>query len=141
MPDIRDKIDQKVKVLKKKSQERVTLMIIPHGEAHIFNLQLSKITILFAATVLAAVVFAALLSIQFQESISDEFETLGTVNKAVYNEQIQYLAKYNDLSDKNEELKDFIFTLIRGLKLEGQYSDLFYDSSYIRSQAKGHLIL
>ena len=141
MPDIRDKIDQKVKVLKKKAQERITLMIIPHGEAHIFNLQLSKITILFAVTVLVAVVFASLLSIQFQENISDEFETLGSVNKAVYNEQIQYLAKYNDLSDKNEELKDFIFTLIRRLKLEGQYSDLFYDSSYIQSQAKAQLQL
>jgi len=65
-----------------KGHERLTLMLIPHSERRIFNLQISNFTISFFLITLALVVFFSILSLNDHETSLSRLTKLDTLSKA-----------------------------------------------------------
>ena len=64
-----------------KGHERLTLMLIPHSEKRIFNLQISNFTIAFLSITLALVIFFSILSLNDHETNRTQIDTLATQSK------------------------------------------------------------
>ncbi len=128
---------EKYKDLMVKGHERITIMIIPHGEKHIFNLQLSKITIVFAILVIAAVFTASVLSYQLQENIRVEVDTLQDTNRSVYHEREQYIQKFIEMTDKQEKFKEAVMALYQMADVKN--ADLFSNEDDLYSRATAQM--
>ena len=95
--------------LKEKGHQKITLMIVPHGEKHIYDIHLSKITIFFIIFILFAVVSASLLAMQLQDNIRGEVNQLYKASKLYLNERQQYLTKLDELIENQSEVKEKLY--------------------------------
>ena len=64
-----------------KGHERLTLMLIPHSEKRIFNLQISNFTISFLVILLVVIVFFSILSLNDHETSQTQITKLSTLSK------------------------------------------------------------
>ena len=63
-----------------KGHERLTLMLIPHSEKRIFNLQISNFTIAFLGITLALVIFFSILSLNDHETSQTQISKLSAIS-------------------------------------------------------------
>ena len=94
------------KKVNNRGHERITFMVIPHGEATIVSIQLSKFTIYFALFITISVLFASVVSMQLQENIRPEVDQLNDSNRTYYYEREQYVDKFKQLQKYQQKLKN-----------------------------------
>ncbi len=121
--------------IKAKGHERITFMIIPHGESHIISLQLSKLTIFFGIFITAIIVAASAVSIQLQEDMEPEVSQLYDTNRTFYLEKEQYIAKLAELSLRHNEMKKKLLELYESAGMLTDDAPIFYSDTFLQNQA------
>lgn len=94
-----------------KGHERLTLMLIPHSEKKIFNLQISNFTIAFFVIILLSVVMFSILSLNEHESSQTEISRLSNLSRT----QEGHIAAFKNTS---------VFTVKNFSKFESQIQRL-----------------
>ena len=89
-----------LKRFSEKGNERLTLMLIPHSEKRIFNLQITNFTIAFFIITLAVIVFFSILTLNDQETSVTQINKLSTLSK-VLEGQIDAFQERTNLTLKN----------------------------------------
>ncbi|MCB1201100.1 MAG: M23 family metallopeptidase [Leptospiraceae bacterium] len=138
---IREDWKQFVKKIRKKGNERLTFMIIPHNKATIFNVQLTKFNIFISFVAFAIVVGSSALASQLQQSMKGEVTELYDVNRAVYNEREQYVNGYHAMWARQVQVKDYLSALMSEAELENQIDKRLFkdDEQYNRAVEKLNL--
>jgi len=116
------KYEDTVKKIKQKGHERITLMIIPHGEANMLSLQLSKFTIFFGLLILIGIMGASILSSELQDNIQPEVTELHDKSKTFYYKQEQYISKLENIEEYHIKLKQKLYELFEmaGMLTDGE---------------------
>lgn len=114
MPKLKSFLNQ----LHRLGHERITIMVIPHNEKHIVNLQLSKYAILFSGVVFLALLVISIISFSRQSEIVYSVSDLYNKDRAFQNEQMQYINKYEALKEKNREIQALYESLYEQSELE-----------------------
>ncbi|MES0491316.1 MAG: M23 family metallopeptidase [Leptospirales bacterium] len=123
-----------------KGHERITFMIIPHGEAHILSLQLSKFTMFFATLILIMVMFASILSTELQENMQTEVTELHDTNQTFFYKNEQYYKKLDDIIAYHDELKSKIVYLTEKTGLTLNDNSYEFSDNYLQQIAKDEMI-
>lgn len=123
------------KKVNNKGHERITFMVIPHGEANIVSIQLSKFTIYFALFITVSVLCASVISMQLQENMKPEVDQLYDNNRAYYYEREQYVEKFKKIQKYQEKLKNRMNSLFEMANMSEADDSVFIDESFIRKMA------
>ncbi|MDH4263647.1 MAG: M23 family metallopeptidase [Spirochaetia bacterium] len=123
------------KKVNNRGHERITFMVIPHGEATIVSIQLSKFTIYFALFITISVLFASVVSMQLQESIRPEVDQLNDSNRTYYYEREQYVDKFKELQKYQQKLKNKLNSLFEMANMSEADVDIFLDENILRKNA------
>lgn len=129
------KWQERWETIKKKGNERLSFMIVPHNESHIINIQLSKFTIWFAFGILLLILISSILSWQLQTIIKPTVKTLHDRHDSIYRERSLYLTKLDNLSRQNEDLKKEIETIYAEIEIESNDEQYFLDSGILSDRA------
>lgn len=105
---IKNKFRKLRRRISEKGHERLTFMIIPHGEKHLFSMQISKFTIGFALAGIIAIISASILSWNLQMSIQGEVNELLNVSHTVVNERDQYMNQLDKLKELQEQIREWL---------------------------------
>lgn len=127
------------KKVKSKGHERITFMIIPHGESHIISLQLSKMTIFFGIFITSIIVAASAISIQLQEDMEPEVSQLYDTNRTFYLEKEQYIAKLNELTLRHNEMKGLLLELYESAGLANESDPVFISGDLLVETAQAEM--
>ncbi len=125
MEEIRRKLQRLQKKIKQKGNERLTFMIIPHNEAHIFNLQLSKFTIVFAILIALTILVTSGFSVKLQQNIKQEAAELYSTENAFVTERQHYRVHYRKFNARHRQLRENLTALMIKAELI-QESDLLF---------------
>jgi murein DD-endopeptidase MepM/ murein hydrolase activator NlpD len=117
-----------IRDLNRSGHERISIMVIPHNERHILNLQLSKYALLFTSVVLISVITASVVSFFKQSEIIYNVSDLYDRDRAFQNEQAQYINKYEALKEKNREILSLYESLYEQSELENNLDLLLANS-------------
>jgi murein DD-endopeptidase MepM/ murein hydrolase activator NlpD len=124
-----------IQKLNRVGHERISIMVIPHNERHILNLQLSKYALLFTSVVLLSVITASIVSFFKQSEIIYNVSDLYDRDRAFQNEQAQYLNKYEALKEKNKEIIALYESLYEQSELENNLDLLLANNSAQKYEA------
>jgi len=116
-------------------------MVIPHGEATIISIQLSKFTIYFAMFITASVLFASVISMQLQESIRPEVDQLYDSNRTYYYEREQYVEKFKQIQKYQQKLKARLNSLFELASISESDVNIFLEESALRKIANNDMQL
>ncbi|RME92457.1 MAG: M23 family metallopeptidase [Candidatus Hydrogenedentota bacterium] len=105
------KITDIYEAIKQKGHERLTIMFVPHGEAHIFSLQLSKFSIAFTLLILLAIIIASSLAWNFQQDLEPEVAQLKAANQEVYQERELYMRRLEKILDRHANFEETLTDL------------------------------
>lgn len=122
-----------------KGHERITFMVIPHGEATIISIQLSKFTIYFALFITVSVLFASVISMQLQENIRPEVNQLTDNNQTYYYEREQYVDKFKQIQKYQQKLKIKLNSLFELANISESDVNIFLEDHALRKIASGDL--
>lgn len=103
--------------LARKRNERITLMIIPHDEAKIINIQLSKLFIVFTVVVLFSIVAASYVAWLQEYSIRSEVKDLHSADQAVIEKRDMFLSRYYDFHNVHKSFEGNLIQFIRSQNL------------------------
>lgn len=109
--------------LHKKGEERLTIMLIPHGQEKMFSLQLNWFMILFLAGMLALAVFLAFYGIYLKQLHQREISRLQTLYGSNFQSALQLTESAGELRETRSRL---------GARLE-QISETLGIAEYERS--------
>jgi murein DD-endopeptidase MepM/ murein hydrolase activator NlpD len=123
------------KKMNNRGHERITFMVIPHGEATIISIQLSKFTIYFALFITISIFLASVISMQLQESIRPEVDQLYDSNRTYYYEREQYVDKFKQLQKYQQKLKSKLNSLFEMANMSEADVDIFLDENTLRKTA------
>ena len=118
-----------------KGHERITFMVIPHGEANIISIQLSKFTIYFGLFITLSVFGASVISMQLQEGIKPEVDQLYDSNRAYYYEREQYVDKFKQIRKYQSRLKDELNSLFELANMSEGDVNIFLEEGFLKKQA------
>lgn len=139
MEEIRRKWQRFQKKIKQKGNERLTFMIIPHNEAHIFNLQLSKFTIAFAILIALTIVITSGFSVKLQQNIKQEAAELYSTENAFVTERQHYRMHYRKFNARHRQLRENLTTLMLQAELIKEGDSLFRDDDSLATIAISQL--
>lgn len=138
------RVKKKIEGIKKKAvtkgHERVTFMIIPHGESHIISLQLSKFTIFFGAFITAIVLAASFISMALQEKMEPEVSQLHDSTQTVYYEREEYISKLGEMNRYHNRLKKDILTLFESADMLGADDSIVRDDDFLKAVAAREMV-
>ena len=135
MERLKTNIKKFSKSLKKKGNEHLTLMIIPHNQSRIFHIQLTKSMIAFSLGITLAILAASGLSWYYQDNINLEVEGLYSKDNAFYNERAQYIKKLDTIYSSQREIQVILESIIQQMN-EKSEENLFLSSEQILQKAK-----
>lgn len=92
--------------LQKKGEERLTIMLIPHGQEKMFSLQLNWFMILFLAGMLALAVFLAFYGIYLKQLHQREINRLQTLYGSNFQSALYLTESAGELRDTRYQLSD-----------------------------------
>ena len=122
-----------------KGHERITFMVIPHGEANIISIQLSKFTIYFALFITVSVLLASVISMQLQENIKPEVDQLYDSNRTYYFEREQYVDKFKQIQKYQQKLKSKLNSLFEMANMSEADVSVFLDDNLLRKIASNDM--
>jgi len=123
------------KKVNNKGHERITFMLIPHGEANIISIQLSKFTIYFGFFITLAILGASIISTELQGNIKPEVDQLYNTNRTYYYEREQYVEKFNQIEKNQEKLKTKLNSLFEMANISEGDASIFLDDNSLRKTA------
>ena len=124
--------------LKKKGNEHLTLMIIPHNQSKIFHVQLTKFTIVFSLSILLTILAVSSLSWRYQENINPEVENLYSKDDAFHHERTQYMNKLDTIYIAQKDIQMIVESIIQQMNEKGE-ENLFLSSQQILQKAKAQI--
>lgn len=136
---MKKKWQEKWNQIKKRGHERLSFMIVPHNESHIINIQLSKFTIWFALGVVFLIIVSSILSWQLQTKIKPTVESLHDRHDSLYRERSLYIAKLDNLSERQEYLRKKIEDIYSEIEMENNDDLLFLNSKILYGRAKSEI--
>lgn len=99
--------------IERKRNERITVMVIPHDEAKILNLQLSILSIAFTFFVVFSVVIASYFAWTKEYSMQSQVERLHNADEEVVQKTDMFLSRYYDFRNVHESFEDNLVQFIR----------------------------
>ena len=136
---MKEKIEKFVHHLRVKGHERVTFMIIPHGEAHIISLQISKFTIIFAVFIILLVITVSIFSTELQKRMEVEVNQVYDNDKSVYYKKEQYLEKLEKMTAYQVMLKKNLVNLIEMADMVYPDTPVFLTSESLMKKADSQM--
>jgi len=121
--------------LKSKGHERITFMVIPHGNSNIVSIQLSKFTLFFAILISIMIVMASIVTTRLQENLQPEMSKLYDTYQVYYSEREQYIDKFVELSNYQAEFKKTLLHLLTEVGMEQDSNALLIGSEELQALA------
>lgn len=107
--NLRDFYDHLVLKFRKKGEERLTIMVIPHGQEKMFSLQLNWFMIVFLAGTLALAVFLAFYGFYLKRLHEQEINRLQTLYGNNFQRALELTRSVNEIRGMKRELRDSLF--------------------------------
>ncbi|MCS6985532.1 MAG: M23 family metallopeptidase [Leptospiraceae bacterium] len=137
---IEKKIQKWLTTLKARGNERLTLMIIPHNEAHIFSLQLSKFAILYALLIMLTIMVTSGFSVRLQQNIREEAAELYLAENAYQEEREKYMQHYRRLRRFHEGFRENLQVLLTNSELSLDEEILYREDRELNKLAEEGLM-
>lgn len=97
----------------RKRNERITLMIIPHDDAKILNIQLSKLSIVFTFFVIFLVVFVSYIAWLKQYSMKTQVQELHSADQESLEKQNMFLSRYYDFKNIHKDFENNLLQFVQ----------------------------
>lgn len=123
----------------RKRNERITLMIIPHDDAKILNVQLSKLSIVFTFFVIFLVVFASYIAWLRQYSMKTQVQELHSADKEVLEKQSMFLSRYYDLQNVHKDFENNLLQFVQSHDLMSLKAVVAQDKNFSIASAEEQL--
>jgi murein DD-endopeptidase MepM/ murein hydrolase activator NlpD len=125
--------------LRKKGEERLTIMIIPHGQEKMFSLQLNWYTILFLVGTLCLAVFLAFYGIYLKHLHEREMGRLQTLYGSNFQAALRLTESAGEIRAIKYELADRLTTLSEALGIPEHELSILPDGDQADAAARARL--
>lgn len=136
---MKKKINRVWKKVQDKGHERITFMVIPHGESNIISLQLSKFTIFFGIFITVSIICSSIISARLQEGMKPEVNQLFDTNKTYYYEREQYVEKFQKIRKYQKKFENKLNLLFEMANLSEDDTSVFIDDDSIKKIAENDM--
>lgn len=128
-----------MKQIKQRGSERLTIMIVPHNEAHIFSLQVSKFAILYAVLIVLTILITSGFSVKLQQNIKEEAQELYLAESAFQEERDQYMRHYRRLRKLHDQFREDLHSLTQMAELISEEGYQFREEGYLNQVSQESL--
>lgn len=136
---IKKEVDTFTRRVKRKGQEPLTIMLIPHGRERIFSLHLTWLMILFLSGILLTAIFLGGYAVYLQNQKSVEVQRLKDYYGANYGATLNLHRTIHNITRQNEELFDRLETIAESSGFSADDFEVFNDLDQSEERADTQL--
>jgi hypothetical protein len=125
---------------KKKGQEPLTIMIIPHGQERIFSMHLTWLMIFFLAGILLLAIFLGGYAIYLQNKKSEEIQRLRDLYGANFGATLSLHKNSREIMERNDSLFANLISIGEITGIPPSDMGIFSDSDEYESRAEKQLL-
>ncbi len=117
----------------------MSFMIVPHNEAHIVSIQLSRFIIWFTIGIITLILFSSVMSWQLQTRIEPTVETLHDRHDSLDKERNLYLSKLEAMNEQHEYLKRELYDILSEIEMDPNNLIFLQESTLLHSRAEDEI--
>ncbi|MBU44340.1 MAG: hypothetical protein CMN76_14055 [Spirochaetaceae bacterium] len=133
---LQDSLDRNVR---QPGQERLTIMVIPHGQEKIFSLQLNWLMIAFLVGILMLAVGLSVYGVYLHTARQREIQRLKDLYGLNYTATLRIQQQQEELRELQDQLSNNVEEIAATLGAEPEYLDNYATLSDARDRASGEL--